>query len=422
MRIAVVCNDTRGGIQPYVALGLGLRQAGHEVRAVAPSDFTSMFDEVGLPVAPLSGSIEAAVRGSNGGAERGTLASMRFASRELPAYLHTWTRETLEACEGVDVVTGGIGGMAVGLSVAEKLGKPFLETHLQPVGAPTDAYPGVLLPGTPRWLGSWAMRLSHHLSEMGVWMPFQGAMRSAREKVLGLTGRATAADGQPVLYGFSRHVLQVPSSGERARHVTGYWTLPAAPTWSPPPALEAFLAQGGPVVSIGFGSMANQDPEAVTALVLGAAHRAGVRAVLLAGWGGLASLAHGADVFCADAVPHDWLFPRVAAVVHHGGAGTTGAALRAGVPATVVPFLMDQPFWGSRVAALGVGPTPIPRARLTQERLTNALRRTVEDAAMRARAAALGVQIRAEDGVAEAVAHFAAFARRSPSAARSSLI
>ncbi|HSP81366.1 MAG TPA: nucleotide disphospho-sugar-binding domain-containing protein, partial [Myxococcaceae bacterium] len=115
---------------------------------------------------------------------------------------------------------------------------------------------------------------------------------------------------------------------------------------------------------------------------------------------------HADDVFCADALPHDWLFPRVAAVVHHGGAGTTGAALRAGVPAIIVPFTMDQPFWGSRVAALGVGPTPLPRARLTQERLAEALRRTVADEAMRARAAALGARIRAEDGVAEAVAHY----------------
>ena len=406
MRIAIVSNDTRGGIQPYVALGLGLRAAGHEVRAVAPSDLAAMFSEVGIPVAPLSGSIEAVLHASKGAAERGMIASMRLAGRELPTRIQAWTRETLEACEGVDVVTGGVGGMVVGLSVAEKLGKPFIETHLQPLGAPTDAYPGVLLPGVPRWLGGWGKRLSHRLTEMAVWMPFEGAMASAREKVLGLSGRPTAADGQPVLYGFSRHVVPVQPGGERPRHVTGYWTLPAGPTWSPPPALEAFLARGGPVVSLGFGSMASADPEALTALVLGAVRKAGVRAVLLAGWGGLTSLPDESDVFSAEAVPHDWLFPRVAAVVHHGGAGTTGAALRAGVPAIVVPFTMDQPFWGSRVAALGVGPTPIPRKRLTEARLADALRQTLADEGMKARAAELGERIRAEDGIAAAVAHF----------------
>lgn len=411
MRIAVVCNDTRGGIQPYVALSLGLRRAGHDVRAVAPSDLARMFTDVGLPVASLSGDTEAMLRGT-ATAEQGTIASMRFAARELPARMSTWMKETRGGCEGADVVTGGVGGMLLGLSVAEKLGKPFVETHLQPLGAPTDAYPGVLLPGVPRWLGGWGRRMSHHLSEMGVWMPFRGAMMAARENVLGLTGRPTAADGHPVLYGFSRHVVPVPTEGDRPRHVTGYWFLPAGPAWSPPPALEAFLARGGPVVSIGFGSMASENAEALTALVLGAVRRAGVRAVLLSGWGGLRSMPLDQDVFCADALPHDWLFPRVRAVVHHGGAGTTGAALRAGVPAVVVPFTMDQPFWGSRVAALGVGPTPIPRKRLTQERLAEALRRAVEDEAMRERAAALGEQIRAEDGVAQAVAHFDAFARR----------
>ena len=406
MRIALVCNDTRGGVQPYVALGVGLQRAGHEVRAVAPSDLAGMFTAVGVPVAPLSGSIEALLRGSGGAAERGAIASMRLAAREMPARVHEWTRQTLDGCEGVDVITGGVGGMVVGLAVAEKLGRPFVEAHLQPVGAPTGDYPGVLLPGVPRWLGPWGRRMSHHLSELGVWGPFRRMMATARERVLGLRGRPPSRDRQPVLYGFSRHVVPVPVSAERARHVTGYWFLPAAPTWSPPGALEAFLAGDGPVVSIGFGSMASEDPAALTALVRGAARDAGVRAVLLAGWGGLRSVddAEG-DVLCADALPHDWLFPRVAAVVHHGGAGTTGAALRSGVPSVVVPFTMDQPFWGSRVAALGVGPAPVPRGRLTRAALADALRRAVTDEGMRARAAALGEQIRAEDGVAAAVEH-----------------
>ncbi len=415
MRIAVVAMDTRGGIVPYVALGLGLRRAGHDVRMVAPADFAPLLAEAGLPMAPLSGSVEEVLRASTGATERGTMASMRFAAREMKPRIHAWTRETLEACEGVDVVTGGVGGMVVGLSVAEKLGKPFIETQVQPVGTPTGAYPGVLVAG-PRWLGSPGYRLGHELSEMALWMPFRGAMASARKEVLGLTGRPSAADGQPVLYGFSRHVVPVPAQGNRKRYVTGYWFLSSPPTWSPPPGLEAFLARGGPVVGIGFGSMVSDDPEAVTALVLGAVRSAGVRAVLVTGWGGLTSLPEADDVFVAEALPYDWLFPRVAAVVHHGGAGTTGLALQAGVPAIVVPFTVDQPFWGSRVAALGVGPTPIPRKRLTQERLADALRRTVADEAMRARAAALGAQIRAEDGVAEAVEIFGRFSSKLGSA------
>lgn len=418
MRIAIICNDTRGGVQPYVALGAGMRRAGHEVQAVAPAEFAPMFAQAGLPLAPLSGGSnpqeEAALRGGGGAAERGMIATMRLMARELPARIHGWVRETLAGCEGAEVLTGGVGGMVAGLAVAEKLGVPFIETHLQPVGAPTAAYPGVLLAGTPRWLGGYGRRLSHHLSEAAVWMPFRGPMVSARAQVLGLEGRGgSATAGQPVLYGFSPRVLGVPArSGGRARHVTGYWTLPAAANWNPPPDLEAFLARGDgrPVVSIGFGSMASQDPAALTALVREAVRRAGVRAVLLSGWGGLGGDVRAGpaldEVFCVEAVPHDWLLPRVAAAVHHGGAGTTGAALRAGVPAVVVPFTVDQPFWGARVAHLGVGPTPIPRRRLSAGRLAEALRRTVTDEGMHTRAANLGAALRAEDGVAVAVGHF----------------
>jgi UDP:flavonoid glycosyltransferase YjiC (YdhE family) len=416
VRIAIVCNDTRGGVQPYVALALGLRRDGHAVSAVAPGDLAPMFGAAGIAVTPLSGSIEALVRTAGDAIERGTIASMRFATRMMPAWFHAWTRETLAGCADADVLTGGFGGMAVGLSVAEKLGKPFIETHLHPVGVPTDAYPGVLLAGTPAWLGSAAMRLSHTLSEWLTWAPLNRAMVSARRDVLGLGGRPRRRTDstQPVLYGFSRHVVPMPGDPGRARHVTGYWTLPAAPDWRPPADLAAFVARDGPVVSIGFGSMTSRDPAALTALVLAAARSAGVRVVLLGGWGALGHAGalpgddgRGAgDVIRADAVPHDWLFPRVTAVVHHGGAGTTGAALGAGVPAIVVPFTMDQPFWALRVATLGVGPPPIPRTHLTRDRLAAALRRTVDDAPMQARAAALGALIRAEDGVAQAVAHF----------------
>lgn len=406
MRITIVSMDTRGGVQPYVALALGLRRAGHEVRAVAPADLAELFTARGVPVAALDGSIEEVLRGSGGAAERGAIASMRLVARELPRRIVTWTRQCLDACGDADVITGGIGGMVVGLSVAEKLQRPFIEAHLQPVGPAHDQYPGILLPGTPKWLGRWGMRASHHLTDLGLWGPFRGAMRAARETALGLKGRPAVSPRHPVLYGFSRHVVPMPAVDARPRHVTGYWFLPAGEAWRPPPALEAFLAARGPVVSVGFGSMASEDPGTLTALVLGAARDAGVRVVLLSGWGGLASVSRD-DVFCAAALPHDWLFPRVAAIVHHGGAGTTGAALRAGVPSIVVPFTMDQPFWGARVATLGAGTPPIPRKRLTREALAAALRRAVSDEGLRARAAALGDAIRAEDGVREAVAHFA---------------
>jgi len=403
VRFVIASMDTRGGIAPYLALGLGLRRAGHEVRVLAPSDFESMVTDLGLSFAPLSGDVEQAVRGLGAATEGGRLASMRAAGREMGGWIETWTRQALAACEDADIVLGGVGGMVVAGSVAEKLRLPFVVAHLQPVGAPTDRYPGPLFGGTPRILGGPGRRLSHAMAEMGIWMPFRSGVLRARKNVLELDGPLRRDGDGPVLYGFSRHVVPVPLDRRRERLVTGYWFLPSSDGWLPPVGLEAFLAGDRPVVSIGFGSMASEDPARLADLVTGAVRDAGARAVLLSGWGGLAG-AQADDLFVADAVPHDWLFPRVGAVVHHGGAGTTGAGLRAGVPNVVVPFTMDQPFWGSRVHALGAGPVPIPRKRLTRATLARALEAALGDPAMRVSAARVGEAIRTEDGVSTAVA------------------
>ena len=402
MRIVIVANDSRGGVQPYLALGVGLRRAGHEPVILAPSDFAGMAEEAGIPFAPLSGSVEEAARRLGGGGQSVGLRTMRVAAREMQGLLATWTREALAACEGNDLVLGGIGGMAVARSSAEKLRIPFVEAHLQPLGISTDRYPGPLLAGMPR-LGGVGWRLSHRATAMAVWMPLKGAMERARHDVLGLEGPMGRDGDGTVLYGFSRHVVPLPGDRRRTRLATGYWVLPTPEDWVPPPGLEAFIAADGPVVSIGFGSMAADDPAAMTEMVAGAVRDAGVRAVLLSGWGALAAHEH-PDLFVVDAVPHDWLFPRVRAVVHHGGAGTTGAGLRGGVPSVVVPFGMDQPFWASRVRALGAGPDPIPRKRLTRDRLADALRTAVTDRPMQAAAAGVGRVLRQEDGLAAAIA------------------
>ena len=150
--------------------------------------------------------------------------------------------------------------------------------------------------------------------------------------------------------------------------------------------------------------MTPQDAGALTDVALESLARTGQRGVLSSGWGTLGAGALPPTVIAVRDVPHEWLLPRMRAVVHHGGAGTTGAALRAGVPSIIAPLGFDQPYWGRRVAELGVGPPPIPRRRLTIERLASAIDRAVRDEAMRRRAAELGAQLRTEHGVQAAVA------------------
>jgi sterol 3beta-glucosyltransferase len=177
----------------------------------------------------------------------------------------------------------------------------------------------------------------------------------------------------------------------------------AAGDWRPSAALDAFLRSGPPPVYVGFGSMVGKNPRELAGLAVAALKQAGLRGVLATGVGGLEPAELPPEVLALDAAPHDWLFPRMAAVVHHGGAGTTAAGLRAGRPSVICPFFGDQGYWGQRVYELGAGPRPVPQKALTVERLAGALQAAVNDKQMRERAAALGRQIESEDGVARAV-------------------
>ncbi len=149
--------------------------------------------------------------------------------------------------------------------------------------------------------------------------------------------------------------------------------------------------------------MAGNNPEHLTSMILEALSMSGQRGLLLTGWGGLRTADLPDHVIVLDSAPHSWLFPRMAAVVHHGGAGTTAEGLRAGIPSVITPFVFDQYFWGARIKALGLGPAPIPQKKLSAESLAKAIHLAVNDPGIRQRARSTGESIRAEDGAANAV-------------------
>jgi UDP:flavonoid glycosyltransferase YjiC (YdhE family) len=413
MRIVIVAPGSRGDVEPYVALGKGLQQAGHGVRLVTHENFCSFVTSHGLEFWPLEGNVQEIVQGQEMSKllEKGNfLAMMSQMAKEAERGAIHLAAGGLAACQGMDMVLGGLGGLFVGLALAEKCGLPFLQAYYIPL-TPTKAYPSFILPKLPSWFGGALNRWSHQLTRQILWQSFRSADNLARRQVLGLPAapfwgpyHSAPLDHMPILYGFSPSVIPPAPDWSADTHVTGYWFLDPPAEWTPPPALVAFLQAGPPPVYVGFGSMSNRRPEETAALVLQALARTQQRGIILSGWGGMRTAALPDSVFMLDSCPFSWLFPRVAAVVHHGGTGTTAAGLRAGVPGVVIPFFADQPFWGQRVAALGVGPQPIPRRRLTVERLAQAIQQAVTDQAMRQRAAALGARIQAEDGVARAVA------------------
>ncbi len=297
--------------------------------------------------------------------------------------------------------------------VAARRRIPCFAALLQPV-TPTRDFPAIGLPAGLRLGGAFNIA-THRMARQMFWLPFRRRMNRWRQERLGLPplpvrGPFELMSRYPVhtLYGFSEHVVRRPRDWSEHTHVTGYWFLDAPTDWTPPPALEDFLAAGDPPVYIGFGSMTPRHAERLTAIALEALDRTGQRGILLGGWGGFGEGALPSSVLRVEDVPHSWLFPRMRAVVGHGGAGTTAASLRAGVPTVVLPLFGDQLYWANRVYRLGVGPRPIRRARLTGARLAHRINTAVEDSRMRARASELGALIRAEDGVAMAVEIIAA--------------
>jgi len=418
MRVTIIASGSRGDVEPYVALGKGLKAAGHVVRLVTHENYGPLVTGQGLDLWPIAGNVQDIAQSEsmrNTLAEGNFLAIMSQMAKEAERGGLAMAEASLAACRSMDLVLAGIGGLFVGLAVAEKLDLPFVQAYYIPF-TPTRAYPSFVLPPLPSWLGGFLNRPSYHLVRQIMWQSFRPADKVVRRQALGLPPAPLGGpyggerlQGYPILYGYSPSVIPPPPDWGENIHVTGYWFLdpaggPAGADWAPPSAVVEFLQAGPPPVYVGFGSMSSREPEETTVLILQALARAQQRAILLSGWGGLRKTELPDSVLMLDSIPFSWLFPRMAAVVHHGGAGTTAAALRAGVPSVVIPFFADQPYWGRRVAALGVGPDPIPQRRLTAERLAQAIQQMMTDETMRQRAAVLGSAIRAEDGVARAVA------------------
>jgi UDP:flavonoid glycosyltransferase YjiC (YdhE family) len=243
---------------------------------------------------------------------------------------------------------------------------------------------------------------SHKLAIRGGDVLFSRTIREWRAASLGLNGKKRPEPSSGTLYAYSRHVVPVPPDWGNDVLVSGYWFLDED-GWRPPSDLLAFLEGGEPPIYIGFGSMPGLDPDRTSRLIFEALERAGKRGLLATGGGALRAENPPPNVHVIASAPHAQLFPHVSAAVHHGGAGTTAAALRAGIPAVICPFFGDQPFWARRVQELGAGPPALNRKQLTAETLAAAIK-LMDGPKIRGRAAEIGAHIRNEDGISSAVA------------------
>lgn len=415
MKIFIVTYGSRGDVQPYVALGKGLKAAGHQVTLATSVRFRQLVIDNGLAYGYMSDDLLAIVDTDQGKdllENTTTLFDVLRQSVKLKQQLvplqkallaESWTAAQKALPDLIVFHPKGYGG----LHFAEKLKIPAVLALPFPMLVPSGERPHIGFPDLP--LGRGYNRDSYRMvaqlmslsakSPVNAWRKSVGLPQVRRFDLL----RRDNGRPVPVLNGFSPVVVPPAPDWPKTVITTGYWFLDNKEPWTPAEDLAAFLRAGPPPVYIGFGSMTGHSPGDLATLVIRALDLAGARGILATGWGGLAPGALPDTIIPIDQAPHDQLFPRMAAIVHHGGAGTTAAALRSGRPSVIVPFFGDQPFWGDCIRRLGAGPAPIPRKKLTAENLARTLGRALNSTTIKTAVKTIGQTLRSEDGISRAV-------------------
>jgi sterol 3beta-glucosyltransferase len=407
LRITLATIGTRGDVQPYIGVARELEKRGHRVTVATHEEFGPMLAQYGLEHRPTGGNFRRLMDSELGRAWLNSGDSpFKYAkyARELFMPLQEmYCQEFDDACadaEGVVFYAMAVGG----LYAAERRRLPVVAVAPWAMVPNREVIPVAssfidLLPGSvKKWLGSQIMKLAI------------GSMtepHNAYRKRVGLPPMTAASFlhhafeiGTPTVHLFSEHVVPRPRDWAPQHQVAGFSFAPETP-YEPPASLVDFLSSGSQPIYLGFGSMTGFEPEQLAELATRAARLAGVRAVVASGWAGLQPKPSD-DVYVIDEIPHEWLFPRVSAVVHHGGAGTLATGFRFGKPTVVAAFFADQPVWGRLNEKLGSGPKPLARQSITAENLAVAIRKAVTDEKYRLRAEELAAKIATENGAARA--------------------
>lgn len=413
MRVLIVAYGSRGDVQPFAALACELTRRGHTAILAGPPSAKALISETSVEFSCLDGGIGdllsqqdiREVIDTNYRSLLNARKARRFirAYRSVMSHVLTDLAQAASGCEADIVVYHPD---LPGDAVAQRIGALAVPVSLQPNRVPTRYFPNASCPIS-------VPRLLHRTSY--AWTPFKtwclrGPLSHWRKHLLGMPQRPyrwltrrPEQDVRCVLHAFSSQVVPTPPDYPPWVHTTGFWYLPADRSSVPPQELVDFTASDEPVVYVGFGSMAGTDPDRTARVVSEALQISQVRAVIAGGWGGIAPDSLGADVLYLPEVRHDWLFARVDAIVHHGGSGTTGAALAAGQPQVVCPYIGDQLFFARRMHSLGVAPEPQYQRELDARPLAHAIRSVLDKPCYSHRAKTLEKVTANEDGVSTAV-------------------
>ena len=403
MKTTIFTVGSRGDVQPYVALGCALAERGLDVTVATHEPFRDFVTGRGLGFAPLPGDPrELLATPEAQELLRTGLGLIRFA-RRFVAILEPWFWKLVEAVTPIHAEAEAVLYSALAFPtwhLAQLDRTPSIQLSLQPL-LPTSSFPAITT--SFGHLGQLGNLLSHRINQQLFWQPLRAAVDDWRVRDLGLPRQGLrgpypelAAKREPIVHGFSRQLVAPPPDWPDHAVVTGHWPLSDDQPLSE--GTVAWLDAGPAPVYVGFGSIRDSESEQLASVAISAADRADVRLVLDSGWTGLAGA--GSDrVHVVSDTDHTRLFPRMSAVVHHGGAGTTHTAATAGVPSMAVPYYADQPFWGRRLEAVGIGAPPLPRRRLGAELLAQRIDMLGREA-VKSRAAQVGQAMRSERGLA----------------------
>jgi len=407
LRIVIAALGSRGDVQPFLNIGIGLSEKGHDVRIAASESFMELVKEHGLDFISIRGDFKKMLSSPEGRKFLKSKNPITFVSRikKLSKELiQTMQDDIFDALDGADAcVFSYLCGPV--LDVAEKTGIPCFLGLVNPI-LKTGDHPHLAV--TLKNLGSRLNKWTYDLFTIFMWIAFGSICNNWRKRRLGLPKapilQRFEKQGIPILAAYSSYVVPKPADWPVQACVTGYWFPKVRDDWQAPRELENFLASGPTPVCITFGSMIDSEIDQITKLVKNTLKNEKLRGIFLEGWSGMGKTeSESNDFYYLESIPYNWLFPKVAAVIQHGGAGTLAATLEAGVPSIVVPFAADQPFWAQQVYKLGVAPKPIRRRALNEKRLSSALRIAINDKYLRKKAYELGCSIRGENGVAVAI-------------------
>jgi len=398
-----MASGTYGDVQPFISLAYTLKNAGYEIVLATHKKFEKEISGLGLDFHAISGD-PAEVLQSDVGKEWIEALSTPYRIIRVWKKLQNLFKSVMEdalkdcwtASRGADAIIHSFLPLA-GHSIAEKLGVPCISVYVVPLTR-TRTIPNLFTPLDLSFGRSYNY-FSHVITENLTWLAYGPYINKWRKCTLGVKPLPYRYDNLTnlVLYPFSPSAYPRPFDWGDNVKVTGYWKMPVKSDWNPPESLLDFLNNGSKPVFIGFGSMAEDNPEETQSIIFKALDLTGKRGVVVKGWSDYSSAGTPKNVYILDQAPYDWLFEKMEAAIHHGGMGTTGFSLMSGIPTAVVHTLPDQIFWGRQLAALGVGPEPVPRKKLDYIKLAGLINRITSDPDMKEQAMLLKAKIAIEE-------------------------